>query len=339
MKNACIVGYGAIGPIHAKAICELDNINLYAVCDIDEEKLESAFEKYPQIKKYTDFNDVLQDENIDVVHICTPHYLHTKMAIDAIDAKKDVVLEKPVAINEDELDVLLKKYKEGTQKVCVMFQNRKNLAYEQMLYLKDNDKSLGMLLGAFANMRWMRDKVYYQSGQWRGKWQTEGGGVLINQSVHLLDMLLLCLGKPKSINATMSTKLLKDVIEVEDNFDAILEYENNVNASFYVTNNYSYSEPFYLELNFENAALRYMDNVLYKFTKNPIGCEIVESDNKNAPGKSVWGTGHKNTIYSFYKSLEGEDLKYPTLEDAYLTTMVMHQMYKSAKNNGKKIDI
>lgn len=338
MKNACIVGFGAIGPVHAKAICELDDINLYAICDINKEKLDIASKKY-DIVKYTDFYEALKDDNIDVMHICTPHYLHVKMTIDAIKAGKDVVLEKPIALNNKELELLIKAYKKYGKKVCVMFQNRYNAAFRKMLEMKKSDKSLGKFLGAFANMRWQRDEKYYSQDVWRGKWDTEGGGVLINQSVHLLDMLLLCTDAPKSLAATMSAKLLKDVIEVEDNFDAIFEFEDDFKAAFYVTNNYAYSVPFFLELNFENATLRYADNVLYKFTKNPADCSVICADNTNSPGKAVWGTGHKMVIDDFYKHLEGKNNSYLTLEDAYLTTNIMHKMYKSAKNNGEKTDV
>ena len=128
MKNACIVGYGAIGPVHADAITNTDCANLYAVCDINADKAKLCTDKYG-CKAYCDFDEMLKDEDIDVVHICTPHYLHKDMTISALAAGKDVVLEKPVAMNRAEFRELMD-YVESNGKdknLCIMLQNRTTL--------------------------------------------------------------------------------------------------------------------------------------------------------------------------------------------------------------------
>ena len=107
MKNVCVVGYGAIGPIHAAAIEKTDQARLYAVCDIVPEKLEQCQKEY-DVVTYTDFDEMLLDKNIDSVHICTPHYLHFAMIKKALATGKDVLCEKPVTMTQAEFEELLK---------------------------------------------------------------------------------------------------------------------------------------------------------------------------------------------------------------------------------------
>ena len=106
MKNVCIVGYGSIGPVHANALKNADQARFYAVCDVDAEKRKVCRETYG-VKEYDDFDKMLQDEDIDSVHICTPHYLHFEMIKKALAAGKDVVTEKPVTITKEEYAALL----------------------------------------------------------------------------------------------------------------------------------------------------------------------------------------------------------------------------------------
>ena len=102
MKNVCVVGYGAVGPVHAAALEKIQNAQLYAVCDINPQKLKRCSSQYG-CKEFSDFDEMLLDTNIDAVHICTPHYLHKEMAVKALNAGKAVVLEKPVGISFIEL--------------------------------------------------------------------------------------------------------------------------------------------------------------------------------------------------------------------------------------------
>ena len=123
MKNICIVGYGNIGPVHADALKNVQNAKLYAVCDINPERIERCQKEYDVIG-YTDFNEMLKDDNIDGVHICTPHYLHYEMILAALKAGKSVVSEKPVVMTREQFDDLLQT--EGSDKICLVFQNRLN---------------------------------------------------------------------------------------------------------------------------------------------------------------------------------------------------------------------
>ena len=333
MKNACIVGYGAIGPIHAEAVYRSGQGALYAICDNDPARLRLAAQKYG-VRTYGAYAEVLQDKAVEVVHICTPHYLHKDMAVQAMQAGKDVVLEKPAAMDSGELEALWAVQQQTGRKVCLMLQNRTNASVQAMKNLSQ-DPALGKLIGIEGAMAWHRDAAYYQSGAWRGTWAQEGGGLLINQAVHLIDLFCYLGGGIKTVRASISTKYLDGVIEVEDTADALLGMPGGIRGCFYATNAYNGNKPFRLELQFENALFRYADNRLYKITDI---VEIVARDDMDTPGKQYWGTGHQNVIGQFYSSLEnGGD--YISLADGINTMQALFAFYASAQAGGKEIKL
>lgn len=337
MKNACIVGYGSIGPVHAHAIDLCDDATLYAICDIDKEAADKGAKEHNSKAIYS-FEEAVKDPSIDVIHICTPHYLHAQMAMDAIANGKDVVLEKPAAMTKSEFEKLYEFYLNHDKKILVCFQNRSNPCVKMMKELFDNDKTLGELKGITGTLRWCRMRDYYDRAEWRGTWDYEGGGVIINQSSHLVDMMLLFGGSPEGVKASISTKMLEDAIEVEDTADALFFFENGLRASFFATNTYSSNLPYELELSFENSILRYADNFLYRIDKGKMP-EVICSDNKNHPGKDYWGSGHQTVINDFYMSLEGKGNDFLSIDKALSSTYALYAMYESAKYNGKKTEI
>ena len=322
MKNACIVGYGAIGPVHADAIAQVECATLYAVCDTNPDKAKLCTDQYGCVA-YSDFAEMLKDDNIDVVHVCTPHYLHKDMTIAALKAGKDVVLEKPVAMNREEFRELMD-YVEANGKrdnLCIMLQNRTNACVVKMMDILKNDDTTGDLKGIIANLAWHRDEEYYAQDEWRGNWKYEGGGLLINQAVHLLDLMTYFGGDIKSVKSNISHWYVKN-IEVEDNANALIGFTSGINGVFSATNCHSTDAPFYLELQFENLTLRYADGVVYKICGDDI--DIIERDKKAHIGKAYWGSGHQRVIDSFYRALHGEDGHFT---DIYGASNAMHLVY------------
>lgn len=322
MRNACVVGYGAVGPVHVAALEEIENVQLYAVCDINPQKLNLCREKYG-CKVFSDFDEMLLDPQIDAVHICTPHYLHKEMAVKALAAGKAVVLEKPVGVSLAEMDELRAVFKEQAKKpLCVMLQNRTNAC---IVKLKEQIacKDVGALKGVIANLNWHRDEAYYKQDAWRGKWQTEGGGLLINQAVHLVDLMLYFGGTVRKYESAIHR--WGDIgIEVEDTASAIIQFENGAKGIFHATNCYITDEAFQLELRFEKAHFRYADGLLYELADGDV-C-ILAKDEKVQIGKSYWGCGHQTVIRNFY---EGKD--YPGIEDAYDAMKLVFEIYDKKK--------
>ena len=324
MYNACIVGLGAISPLHINSIEKSENVRLYAVCDINPQKLDK-FKDTENVICYDNFEDVLNDKNIDSVHICTPHFLHYEMTVKALEAGKKVVCEKPVTMTREEYNKLIEHEKQ--QDVCVILQNRYNPCTQKLKEIVEN-KTYGEVVGSKAIVTWKRDKAYYESEPWRGFYKTEGGGALINQFVHTLDYFSYLISDVESARAKTANFSLENVIEVEDTVCAYLKLKNNTTGVFFVTNAHVVSTPPEFEIVFENATVRYSDNCL---TSDGI---ILERDQVATGKKAYWGLSHAKLISNFYDkgiSFCPKDIK-NTME-------TMFSIYESANLNGKEIKI
>lgn len=331
MKRVGIVGYGAIAPLHAMTVDCLTSAKLSAVCDINPECAEKAAEIY-DIKIFTDYDEMLKSGEIDAVHICTPHYLHKEMAVKALRAGCDVVMEKPVAMNEAELEDLISEEKQSKGRLCIMLQNRTNFCIRRLEELIKDTEYSGELISINGFLTWNRDERYYSSGAWRGKWATEGGGVLINQAIHLIDLIGFLGGRIDSVRGSISTKRHEGIIEVEDTADALFMLKNGNRACFYATNASGAESPVQLDVYMEKVHYRYADNSLYEI-KNGKFSRVICTNDDAVPGKKVWGNGHKNVIESFYDETAESDIPYPTLDSCINSTRALFAFYKSAKDN------
>lgn len=316
MKQVCIVGYGSIGPVHASALTNVKNAKLYAVCDIDPEKRKRCAKEYPVVE-YADFDEMLKDEIIHSVHICTPHYLHFPMIKKALEAGKDVVVEKPVAMTKEEFIALQKL--EGAEKICVVLQNRLNPCITRLKSLIDNQE-LGPVKAARGFLTWHRDKSYYEGSAWRGKWATEGGGLLINQAIHTLDFFCYLLGDIQNVRAQMNNYMLNGVIEVEDTFSAVLELADGVRGIFFATNGYLEDSAPFFEVSFEKGIARYIDKQLW------INGQLVAKDTEPVIGKAYWGNGHEGLLKRYY-----DEHAYFSIADAANTMDTLFAMYECAR--------
>ena len=324
MKSA-IVGCGLISSIHMEALKNCPNAELIACCDIIQERSEMSAAQYGAAA-YTDLETMLDAEKPDVLHICTPHYLHVPMAQMAAARGIHIFSEKPAAISKEQMDAFMLLEKQVEIGIC--FQNRYNL---ENAYIKEliDSSALGEIKGARAFVTWDRDKSYYATGQWRGKWQSEGGGVLINQSIHTMDLLVYFLGKPVSVKASYDNYRLKETIEVEDTLMAYIRFEKGA-AIFYATNAYVANSPIFMEITGEKGV------VSANGKKMTVQCsdkkiEAPDFQAQSILGKDYWGAGHETCILDFYRCLEAGE-KFPIcLSNAAATTYLMLAAYESAK--------
>ena len=320
MKNVCIVGWGAIAPLHAYAINGTKSAKFYAVCDINPEKISKCKEEFDVAVGYTDFDEMLNDNSIDSVHICTPHYLHSDMIQKALSSGKTVVCEKPVAMTKEEFTAL------SGKDFCPIMQNRTNPCIKKIKEIADN-KKYGELITAKAFLTWCRTKEYYDSADWRGNFSTEGGGVLINQAVHTLDFMSYLTGGIKSVSADIMNYSLKGEIEVEDTVVAHLTFKNGKSGIFFATNAYGKDSSPHLEIEFEKACIRYVDKKLFID-----GIEIM-SDDVPILGKECWGGGHQEQIKNFY-----DENSYLSVKDIENTMLSLYAIYEST-NTGKEVTL
>ena len=334
--KAAIIGCGNIYVNHANALINSDFAELIAVTDINENKAKVAADKY-NCKYYTDYKEMLQNTDIDVVHICTPHFLHSTMAIDCIEAGKHVLVEKPMDISVKKAEEMIAAKNKYNKHLSVVFQNRYN---ETSIKAKEliEQGTLGKIKGIKAIVTWNRDKNYYVSDSWRGKWATEGGGVLINQAIHDLDLIQWFGGAIDSVKGNADLRMLNGVIEVEDTADATITFSSGAVGIFYATNCYSMNSSVLIEIQLEKGSLRIEDGKLNLLKDGTVTllCSDISSD---SAAKSYWGEGHKRMIKCFYESILRNDESYITAEEGIKSLLIIEEIYKSAINKEIKIGV
>ena len=320
MKIA-IIGTGIIGNVHAEALSILGT-PASVLCDLDADKAEKVRKKYaPEAKIYTDWKAMLETEKPDAVHICTPHYLHASMTVEALARGVNVLCEKPLCMKKSEIREVLEAENGSKATLGVCHQNRYN-AINRFLsdYLADQK-----IIGACGSVVWERTADYYNSAEWRGTKTMEGGGALINQALHTLDLLVWLCGEPDSVAATDGNLTLKSVIEVEDTI--ALRCFGQTNYSFLATVGGAASFP--VELNFmlegEHHLLALPTAVFLD------GKQIAFEEIRQALGKSCYGDGHLTLIEDYYRSLEKGEKFAIGGEEAAKVMRVILAAYESAE--------
>lgn len=326
MKSG-IVGCGGIAEVHANALSKSGQAELIAFADIRPERAVDFAGRYGG-RAYPSLEEMLEAEALDVLHICTPHHLHTPMAKLAVSKGIAVFSEKPPVISMEQWHAFSGLAEQGRVGVC--FQNRYN---QSVCYLKELLASgkPGKLLGARAFVTWSRDAAYYTESGWRGMLETEGGGVLINQSVHTMDLLVQFLGTPVAVDATMTNHHLKGVIEVEDTLEAHIAF-SDCNAVFYATNAYCTNAPVLVELCCEEVTIRMEEQEVtcyWNDGKREHRCFDTAPD----IGKACWGTSHQLCIEDFYTCLKENRRFYNDIQGVRDSVLLLLAAYRSAREN------
>lgn len=312
--KSAIVGCGAISKVHAGGIAEA-GASLIAVCDLLRERGEKICDRV-----YTDLDSMLNSEQIDVLHICLPHCLHVPVAIKALERGINVMLEKPPAMDISEYGLLKTALERSNASLCVCFQNRYNETTQKAVEIIKSGE-YGKLLGARGIVTWQREGAYYSESKWRGKKKFEGGGVLINQAIHTLDLLNFLLGSPKCVKSAVNNFTHPDT-DVEDNVSAVIDYPDS-RALFFATTSFTSSPPAEITLSFEKA------NVTFDSKSLRVSSEKTQEYSVGTvPGKAVWGNSHKIIISKFYDSLSGRADNPCTLESCYDTMKTLNEIYK-----------
>ena len=190
--RTAIIGCGKVGHFHAKAYESLENSLFCAVFDRDISRATDFATLYG-VKAYDNISDMIKNEKIDVVSICTPHPVHASVAVEALKAGCHILVEKPLASNLKDCDEIIHAAEESGRKVGTVCQRR---FYNPCLRIKQaiDDGKIGKpVLGLVTMLGW-RDQAYYESDPWRGTWEGEGGGVLVKQAPQHLDLILWYMG-------------------------------------------------------------------------------------------------------------------------------------------------
>lgn len=227
-----ILGCGAsIVPTHLAALAALSNAQLVGMSDIDAERgAKRAAEA--NCRFFSDHRALLAELQPDVVVICTPHPFHTDLALDALAAGAHVLVEKPIAVEVAEADQMIAAAEAAGRILAVNFQQRFLPAIEHARTLVDSG-ALGSLVRVLCIEPWFRTEAYYRSASWRATWKGEGGGVLLNQAPHTIDLLCHLAGMPTKLWGW--TRTLRHAIECEDSAQAMLEFSNGAPGYLHIS--------------------------------------------------------------------------------------------------------
>jgi predicted dehydrogenase len=222
--RTALVGCGKVGGTHAQALHTLAESEFVAACDVDAQRAASFAERFG-VRPYTDVARMLEESRVQALCIATPHPLHAEPTIRAAKTGVNVLVEKPMAASLDDCDAMLAAARQSAVKLGVISQRRWFKPVQRMKAAIDAGKIGRPVLGVFIMYNW-RDAAYYQSDPWRGRWDSEGGGVLVNQSPHMIDLLQWLMDDEVAEISGYWANLNHPSVPVEDSAVAILRFRN-----------------------------------------------------------------------------------------------------------------
>jgi len=229
-----IIGFGAQGGAYAGFISEgrVTNMEIGAICDIDPEKKKAVEEKYPNVPFYDNYIEMIESGDVDAVVTTVPHYLHPEMGIEALKRDVHVLGEKPAGVYTKQVKEL-NEYAATKPELtfAIMFNQRTNELYQKVKEIVDNGEIGNIRRTNWIITTWWRPQGYYDQSAWRATWEGEGGGVLVNQAPHQLDLLQWIAGMPKKVYSNVKYGYQRD-IAVEDEVTTILDYGNGATGVF-----------------------------------------------------------------------------------------------------------
>ena len=322
--KVAVIGIGNMGSAHASCIVknEIKDMSLTAVCDISHKKLETFSEKYPHIKCYESYEKLFEDKVCDSVIIAVPHPLHAEIAICAFKHGLNVMLEKPADIAVSRVQKLNEEAEKSGKVFGIMFNQRTNPLYQKAREIVKSG-SLGELKRTvWIITNWFRTQHYYNSGDWRATWSGEGGGVLLNQAPHNLDLWQWICGMPESVTAFCDVAKYHN-IEVEDDATIFTRYKNGATGVF-MTSTGECPGTNRLEISGDLGKIVLENGVLKWFKlKIPISTVIEESSEDFAKidydyeeiKQESPETAHKGILQNFANAiLKGEELLAPGVD-------------------------
>ncbi len=298
MLKAAVIGCGAVSRNHGKALMNNEYAELAYAVDVDIEKAKAFSEKFGG-EPLEDYRK-LPELGVDVAHVVTPHNTHPEIAIYLMEHGIDVFSEKPLAINVYDAERMIKVSEKTGRKLGVCFQNRLNQSTIEAKEIIDSGR-YGSIVSAMVFVAWDRHGKYYTESPWRGTYWGEGGGCVINQAIHTLDLLDYLSGGVKSLSAFSGKLRDTDDYEVDDSSAILFHLKNGATAIGYCTNCYPKSKICTVEFHLERAVLTVKQSGLT--IEEEDGNTIFHAAETLKGEKSEWGISHGVLINEFYKSL------------------------------------
>lgn len=344
--RAAVIGCGRISTVYREAFERLDDV-LEVVFAADKlgERAEAFASHFPGCRWTEETEpDKLEQElkqvEADTVHILLPHHLHQTYANMALACGCHVLTEKPIALTTKAADSMIRTARENGKKLGVIFQNRYIPGIQRAKKLLEAGE-LGRVTGAFSNLNWHRPPSYYDC-DWKGFWATEGGGVVIDQAIHSIDLVRYLIGEEAvEVDGHYSCRILHKSapqVEVEDEADGAITFASGAVYSFFATNYYTANRPIQIELSCEKGFV-HLNHQTVTIQRTYGETEVIMPGNlPKGSGESYWGDCHYQQIKEFYHCLAmGEDVPWDP-EDAKKTLEIVLAIYESSRK-GKAVRI
>lgn len=334
VKKVGVIGCGRISVMHLSAIQELGNYaKLVAVCDVKKDRADKTAKAY-NCNAYYDYKKMIEQEHLDAIHICLPHFLHTIVANYAIEKGIAVLSEKPMSIDKESATKTVELAESKGVLYGVILQCRYNNSAKLVKKAVSSGK-LGKVISARSILTWARPDSYYLESDWKGTWDKEGGGVIIDQAIHSIDLVNWIIDSPvKSVQCSMANRGHK-TIKVEDSAEGLITYENGARYGFYAMNNYAVDEPIEIRLVCEKGKVVFGYDDAYIYYSDGRTEEAHQSDDVKEVkgGKDYWGFQHVRQIEQFYKALHNIEPLEITGREALKTHDLVCEIYNQGKRS------
>lgn len=343
-----VIGLGNMGTAHATCIAkgEVEGMELVAVCDINSRKTTPFVEKYPKVKVYADYKVLLEEKIVDAVIIAVPHPLHSEIALYALEHDVHVLLEKPADISVSKVEKMNAVAAKSDKVFAIMFNQRTNQLFARAREIVKSGQLGELKRTVWIVTNWYRTQSYYKSGDWRATWRGEGGGVLLNQAPHNLDLWQWICGMPQSVVGYCDIAKYHD-IEVEDDATILTRYENGATGTF-ITSTGEFPGTNRLEISGDLGKLVLEAGVLkwwkLKQSEREVcatsekGCAKIEYDYSEFT-QDKKEAAHKGILQNFTNAiLHGEELLSPGTDGIYELT-ISNAAYLSSWLGNKEVKL
>jgi len=340
-----IVGVGTMGAIHAQSVLEgcIPRCQLTAICDPKAERLNL----FSAVEGFASVDDLLRLSEIDAVLIATPHYSHTTIGIKALETGRHVLVEKPISVHKSDGERLLAAHHASNQVFAAMFNQRTDPFYLKLRQLVQSGDLGAIRRVSWTITNWFRTEAYYRSSDWRATWAGEGGGVLLNQCPHNLDLFQWIFGMPAQVRAFCHFGRYHD-IEVEDDVTAYLEYPDGMTAVFSTSTGEAPGTN-RLEVAAERGKV-VIENDLFLFTRNEVPMsEFSRTDPGRFSAPQTWeiripisghGPQHNGVLGNFVSAiLDGTPLIAPAREGLNSLELANAFLLSTLENRAIKLPI
>lgn len=341
MVRLGIIGLGNMGSAHIASMPKIRRCELTAVCDVDAAKLA----RYPDVKRFESSEALIRSGEVDAILVATPHYAHTTIGIDALQSGLHVLVEKPISVHKADCERLISAYTDRSKVFAAMFNQRTDPHYQRIRRIVQNGELGEIRRTNWLITDWFRTETYYASGGWRATWGGEGGGVLLNQCPHNLDLFQWICGMPSRVRAFCGFGKYHH-IEVEDEVTAYLEYPNGATGVFVTTTGEAPGTN-RLEIVGDRGKIVYENgNVVFTRTEQSVR-EFLQTSKASFDSPATWrcevpvngyGGQHVEILQNFVDAiLDGKELIAPAPEGIHSVELANAMLYSAW--TGQAVDV